>query len=109
MLIKSEIQGDQLLVEIREDRLDSSISTEFHEYVKSQAPDGLKKLILNFEALNFIDSSGLGSIVAVKKNLPADVDIRICCTNANVLNIFRLTRMDQVFSFYDTTHSALAA
>ena len=109
MLIESEIQGDQLLVEIRESRLESSISSEFHEYVKKKAPEGIKTLVLNFEALNFIDSSGLGAIVAIKKHLPTEVDIRICCSDANVLNIFKLTRMDQVFNFYDTTQLALAA
>lgn len=109
MLIESETQGDHFLVEIREERLESSISSEFHQYVKEKAPEGIKTLIFNFESLNFIDSSGLGSIVAIKKGLPSDVDIRICCNNANVLNIFRLTRMDKVFKFYDNTSLALAA
>lgn len=109
MLIESTIQGDQLLIEIRENRLESSIAPEFHEYVKKATPEGLQTLILDFETLDFIDSSGLGAIVAIKKSLPAEVDIRICCSNPNVINIFKLTRMDQVFNFYDTTQSALAA
>lgn len=109
MLVSTSKQQNTLIVSTQELRLESSISAEFHKYVASQLSDDISVLILDLEPVEFIDSSGLGSIVAIKKSCSADTHIRICTSHPNVLSIFKLTRMDIVFDIYDNCSAAQAA
>jgi anti-sigma B factor antagonist len=51
----------------------------------------------------FLDSSGLGAVVAVKKLMGPDRRLDLACLTPAVDKVFRLTRMDSVF----TIHAAL--
>ena len=52
---------------------------------------------LNLAAVDFIDSSGLGAVVAALKQLPANKTLRLVDLTPTIARVFRLTRMDSVF------------
>ena len=109
MLIESKNKDGNLVVSLFEKRLESSIASEFHHQVADELHSDTKLVILDFEHLEFIDSSGLGSVVAIKKAAAPDTVIKIVSGNRDVLSLFRLTKMDRVFEIYDDIQSALAA
>ncbi|SHI43126.1 anti-anti-sigma factor [Shimia gijangensis] len=66
------------------------------------------RVILNLSQVDFIDSRGLGAIVAAMKQLGADRRMDLSCLNENVDRVFRLTRMDTVFQIHETLGDAFA-
>ncbi|MFW5662112.1 MAG: STAS domain-containing protein, partial [Bacteroidota bacterium] len=48
--------------------------------------------------IKFMDSSGLGAIITSLKLVATTGDIVLCGVEPEVLQLFKLTRMDKVFS-----------
>jgi anti-sigma B factor antagonist len=57
--------------------------------------------------VNFLDSSGLGAVVAVMKLLMPARKLELAGLTATVEKVFRLTRMDSVFTIHTVVPGAL--
>lgn len=74
-------------------------AAEFREKVYDLIRKGERHFILNFSQCTFIDSTGLGVLVSAYKKcmeLHGSYKLR-SVDNPQVLNIFKLTRLDKVF------------
>jgi anti-sigma B factor antagonist len=58
-----------VIVDLLADRLDASITSNFRNKLTEIIKDGNKLIILNLTNVEFVDSSGLGSIVSGLKTL----------------------------------------
>ena len=59
---------------------------------------GQSTLVLRLNQLTFIDSSGLGFLVGLRKNmLPPQKVVLEGISDPTLLDLFKLTRMDQIF------------
>lgn len=68
------------------------------------------QLIVDMEAVEFLDSTGLGVLVGGLKRVRAhDGWIDLVCTQSRILRIFRITGLNKVFDIYDTVPEAVAA
>lgn len=94
--------GTHLLVTVNEARIDAAIATPFKDKLRDIVIRGRKPLRLDMRAVDFMDSSGLGAIIAVRKAMPADCAIALEGLTPNVERVFRLTRMDAVFDIVPT-------
>lgn len=57
-----------------------------------------KKVILNFQNVGFMSSAMIGKLVLFGKNCKtADIDLRLCNINPNVLEVFNLMKLGKVF------------
>ena len=71
---------------------------------------GSYHLIVDMEAVEFLDSTGLGVLVGGLKRVRAhDGWIDLVCTQGRILRIFRITGLSKVFSIYDSVADAVAA
>jgi anti-sigma B factor antagonist len=62
--------------------------------------DGKKDFLLNFENCEFIDSTGLGVLVAIYKRTSENGgSLKLKSVNEQVMKIFKLTRLDKIFQF----------
>jgi anti-sigma B factor antagonist len=67
-------------------------------------------LIIDLSGLAFIDSTGLGVLVAGRnQSLELGGALRLVCTQDRVLKLFRITGLDSVFDIYPTVDEAVAA
>ena len=74
--------------------------------VTSQKPAGL---VLDLDRVDFIDSTGLGVMVgAAKRMRMIDGGFRIACAQPHIIQLFKLTRLNEVFDLYDSLEDALA-
>ena len=74
-------------------------AAKFRESTYSTIASGKSFFELDFKKCEFIDSTGLGVLVGLlKKCKENDSDIELRNLNANVLKIFHMTRLDQVFT-----------
>jgi anti-anti-sigma factor len=67
-------------------------------------------MVLNLEAVTFIDSSGLRSLVAVHRRARAlDVKLRLACLPPIPRRTLEITRLDMILPMFDTAAEALSA
>lgn len=78
--------------------------------VRRSIDAGAKLVVIDFTALESIDSSGMGALVgALRSARLADRDLRIAGLNPRVLHTFKHVGMDRVLRPFDDILSAIAA
>ncbi len=88
--------------------LDGLQANQLRQQVSELVASGNNLVLLDLADVNFIDSSGLGALIAVLKMLrTAGGDLYLCSLAAPVKHLFMLTRMDGIFeTIGDRTHFA---
>lgn len=95
-LIVNETES-QMAVTVDEPRIDAAIATKFKDRLREIVLRGKKPVRLDMRRVDFMDSSGLGAMIAVRKALPEALPLILEGLTPNVERVFRLTRMDSVF------------
>jgi len=101
--MKLEIQdiGEARLITVPESRIDASVAICFKEAMAEATKEGPERVILDLSNVDFIDSSGLGAVVASMKLLGDGRRLELAGLTPLVEKVFRLTRMDSVFTIHD--------
>ena len=100
-------QGEYLVVTVNAARIDASAALEFKDSMNA-IDESNSKILLNSEQVEFIDSSGLGAVVSVMKRLGKGHKLDLCALTPTVEKVFRLTRMDSIFSIYAILEQAVS-
>lgn len=89
-------------------RLDLATGGNLKEEVKKLCDKGAKRIHLNLQKVDFINSSGLGALVSVMKQVRIKKG-RMTLSNlaAYVREIFDITQLSHVFEIFDTEQEAL--
>ena len=85
-------------------------SNSLREKVKTLVAEGKKKIVLNMSKIKYIDSAGLGALVAAHisaKNQGASV--RLCNLGEKFYEVMQITRLLTVFDVYDTEAAAISS
>jgi anti-sigma B factor antagonist len=69
---------------------------------------GYSQVVVDLSLVTFIDSTALGVLVGVQRNLNSGARLAIACAHADVLKIFELTGLDGTFDIFSTFDDALA-
>jgi anti-anti-sigma factor len=81
--------------------LNAATSQEFRQNITTILESGAKIVLVDFQDVTFMDSSGLGALVLAFKTLrAADSKLVICSINEQVRILFELTNMDKVFEIF---------
>lgn len=103
MQLIAAMNGATLVIRVAEDRIDAAGAIQFKERMRDLIQTPSERVILDLSQVHFLDSSGLGAVVAVMKLLAPDRRLELAGLTPTVDKVFRLTRMDSVF----TIHPAL--
>jgi len=87
-------------------RLDAAIASEFMRACKHRLSD-CSHLVIDLGRIEFIDSAGIGALVAVLKGLGEAGRVTLVAPARSVRTVFQMTRLDQVFHLVD--HEAQVA
>lgn len=69
-----------------------------------------KKLLVNFENVEYLSSAALGKLITLNKRVrAADGQLRLCRISPTIFEVFRITKLDKLFNIFDTEDSALAS
>jgi anti-sigma B factor antagonist len=96
------------VVSVGEPRIDAAVAIEFKDAMRAATDGGSDTVVLDLSAVQFIDSSGLGAIVAAMKHMGQSRRLALAGLTPTVEKVFRLTRMDSVFSVFPTLDGALS-
>jgi len=108
MLLTSTQRGDARIVTVKADRIDAAVAIQFKENMRTETATGPDRVILDLSGVSFIDSSGLGAIVAAMKQLGEGRRLDLAGLQPMVEKVFRLTRLDSVFSLFPSLDDAFA-
>src|ERR1700733_3376378 len=90
--------------------IDVYSAPKLREKLISLVESGSYHLVIDMEAVEFPDSTGLGVLVGGLKRVRAhDGWIDLVCTQGRILRIFRITGLSRVFNIYDSVDEALAS
>jgi len=89
-------------------RLDAAVAVQFKEGFRELTATPSERVILDMSAVNFMDSSGLGAVVAVYKLLGEGRSLDLAGLTQTVGRVFRLTRMDSVFRIFPDIETAIS-
>ncbi len=64
-------------------------------------------IVLDLAEIETIDSTGLGTIVSISKDIGKNKTLRIAGLNGRVKKMFQITRLDRVLNLYDRLEEAI--
>jgi anti-sigma B factor antagonist len=69
--------------------------------------DGRRHFVLDLSPVTFVDSMGLGMIVAITKRIRAHAgSLLLACSNDPVRKVFKVGGLYSVYAFYDSVDAA---
>lgn len=107
MRMNAEVAGQSLIVTVDEPRIDAAVAVRFKDRMRELTDGAGKRVILDLQAVEFLDSSGLGAVVGSMKQLSAGQRLDLAGLSPAVDKVFRMTRMDSVFRIYPDLNLAL--
>ena len=88
------------IIHVNAARIDAPVALQFKEDMRTLTARADGRFILDLEQVDFIDSSGLGAVVASMKQLRPGQTLELAALQPIVEKVFRLTRMDSVFEIH---------
>jgi anti-sigma B factor antagonist len=108
MKIAERTIGAHIVLEVLETRLGADKVMAFKEAVGRHLDGRGSSVVLDLSMVNFIDSSGLGALLSILKRMPKGCELIICGTTDPVMSMFRLTRLDRIFTMSKDQEQALS-
>ena len=107
-LATNEVDGATIIAVGGE--IDVYTAPKLRDKITELVSAGVYDIIVDMEAVEFLDSTGLGVLVGGLKKVRAhDGSLQLICTQDRLLKIFRITGLAKVFVIHDSADGALAA
>lgn len=109
MNITQDNRDNLTVLKLHEERLDAHNSQDFKDYLLRVLEGGSKAVVLDLSAVRFVDSSGLGALLAGHKNAGLkEGRFALSGVQERVQSMFELTRLHRVFEIHPSVEDALA-
>ena len=100
MELSIEDIGDLRVIKVQEDRIDAAVAIQFKDRMRELTDTAPPGVLLDLSRVEFLDSSGLGAVVAAFKQAGPDRRLELAGLTPTVEKVFKLTRMDTVFTIH---------
>jgi anti-sigma B factor antagonist len=85
-------------------------SNSLREKLKSLIAEGKQKIVLNMANVKYIDSAGLGTLVAAHISAKTQgASVRLCYLGRKFHEVLQITKLLTVFDVYDTEAAAIGS
>jgi anti-anti-sigma factor len=82
---------------------------EFSSFLEKVLNDDTGPVMINFEAINYMDSTGLGELIGyLQKFEDRQRKMALVKPSHRILALLKITKLDTVFKIFDSRESALA-
>ena len=83
---------------------------ELKNLVTERLDAGERRFVIDFSRTGYIDSSGLGALVTISKQVREQGgEMRLAGLNDDLRTLFELTKLDTLFAIADTPQQALGS
>lgn len=105
-LTQQQLDGFNVLL-INEERIDAHNSSDLKVFIIDMIEEGGLNIVVQLQQVKFIDSSGLGALLAGFKHAAAKSGkLALSNLQPQVLSMFELTRLNRVFEIYNDLEEA---
>lgn len=110
MHFKEKIVDDVAVIYLKGNLMGGDETQMIKEHVNSLINDGIKKVIMDLGKVKWINSSGLGILMATMTSLRnADGNLKLASVAEKVQSILMITQLIKIFETYETVDRALAS
>ena len=95
------------VITVEDNRIDAASAIRFKDEMRALTDAGPEHIVLDLSGVAFVDSSGLGAIVASMKQMGDGRRLDLAGLTPDVAKVFRLTRMDSIFVIHADMTAAL--
>jgi len=107
LIVSIDIEDDVNIVRFNGDVIAGHI-TSIKDKINKLLAQGSDKIIFDFKAVKFMDSSGIGFLVSVLKELAKkNGKLRLCNINGTIESILHQVQLYSFFEIYDSCEEAL--
>ncbi|CUH33844.1 Putative anti-sigma factor antagonist [Jannaschia seosinensis] len=106
MNISCDTRGGLMILVVNEPRIDAAGAVDFKDRFRTLVAGFDGRVIIDMAQVEFLDSSGLGALVAVMKMLGGNRRLELARCGEVVRKVLTLTRMDRVFVLHDSLEDA---
>jgi anti-sigma B factor antagonist len=86
------------------------LTSNLYDEAKSMIEKGIKDLIIDLRQVDFINSIGLGVVIACRtSSIKAGGCLKLIGKGKNIMKYFQITELDKFFEFYGNEEEALAS
>lgn len=97
------------VIHFEETRLDASVAIQFKDQFRTLTQGCETDVLLDLSTVDFLDSSGLGAVVAARKLVGDGRKLELAGLTPAVDKVMTLTRMNSVFPIHGTVEAALTS
>jgi anti-sigma B factor antagonist len=78
--------------------------------LKGLVGQGVKKLVVDLSGVRFLGSYVLGHLIVVHKLMrEAGGSVKLNCPDKDILEVFRITKLDSIFTVFTNVDEAIAS
>ena len=109
MQIKMEDKEGVIVCRLQSD-VDISSSPDVREYFEKLTREKKEKILIDFESIDYVDSSGLATFVEILKNMRAyGGKLKLISLSDKVRGLFEITKLDKLFDIATSEDDALSS
>lgn len=110
MNIKEKIENGIAILTLKGDLIGEPETTDLRDKIHSLISDKIKKVVMDLSGVNYVNSSGLGTLIAVLTTVRnAGGDLRLARVGEKVHSLFIVTQLVKVFETYESVDRAVAS
>ena len=109
MKIKEKIEGKVAILSLSGNMMGGPETQEVHEKIKSLLSDNLKKIVIDLGGVKWMNSSGLGILMASLTSIEKEGgELKLACIADKVQSLLMITQLMKIFQTFETVDRAVA-
>jgi anti-sigma B factor antagonist len=110
MATKEKIKNGVAILELKGKLMGGPDTTTLHDRVHNLIADGINQVVLDMAKVKWINSSGLGTLMASLTSLRnAGGDLKLANVTKKIESLLLVTKLISVFETYDSVNRAIAS
>jgi anti-sigma B factor antagonist len=110
MKIKEKIENHVAVLSLTGKMMGGPETTALHDHIRGLLNDGVKRVVIDLGGVKWINSSGLGVLMAAMTTLKnADGQLKLANVTEKVESLLMITQLMRIFETYDSVERAISA
>jgi len=106
--VKTQMEGDVAIVHVSGKLMGGPESENLRDETKRLLDEGAKKIIINLKGVPWINSTGLGALMAVYTSVQkSEGTLKLCHVSDRIQSLFMITKLLTIFDTYHTEKEAI--
>jgi len=110
MKIKEKIENHVAVLSLSGKMMGGPETTALHDHIRGLLNDGIKNVVIDLGGVKWINSSGLGVLMAAMTTLKnAEGQMKLANITEKVESLLMITQLMRIFQTYDSVDRAVSA